>query len=69
MADPGDDDVVRPLVSRFAMLARKDRDRSSAGGFRAAVSRGHDLVEATRHDRAAPLREQPPDFFRGLLPL
>ena len=63
MADARDDDVVGPGVGVARALAREDRDRRPAGRLRAAMGRGHDLVEPAGHDRAAALGQEPPDLL------
>ena len=69
MADPRDDDVVRPGVRSAATLARQDRDGRPSRLLRAPVCCSHDLVEAARHDGAATLGEHPSDLLGCGLPL
>ena len=63
MPHPGHDDVVDPRVGFLAPLAWEDSDRRPARRLGAPSRSGHDLAEPAGHDRAAALREQPPDLL------
>ena len=69
MADPRDDDVIRPRIRVLAPLAREDRDRRSSRCLGTAVSRCHHLTEPSGHDGATTLGEKPADLLGGGFPL
>jgi hypothetical protein len=69
MADPGDDDMVDPLVCVLTPLAGKDSDGRSTRGLRPAGHSRHHLSATAADDGASTLGEQPADLFRSRLVL
>jgi NADH:ubiquinone reductase (H+-translocating) len=69
VADTGDDYVIDPLVRVVPVFAGQDRDRRPTGVLGTARRGRHDLVSATRDDRAATFSEESPDLLGSALVL